>query len=158
MDRGQNMVKIKERKEAKLKMESARSERLKQRRQEYNAKNKEVKQGVREDKRNWMEERAAVAEKATDLGRNKELYKRAETIAGKWKRQEVGVKDKQGVLKTDVQERLQRWVEHFSEILNRDVPINPVEEDGGEELKEIEEIDLGRWRVHEVKSALKMIK
>ena len=35
--------KIKERKEAKLKMESARSERLKQRRrQEYNAKNNEV--------------------------------------------------------------------------------------------------------------------
>ena len=41
MDRGQNMVIIKERKEGKLKMESARSERLKQRRrQEYNVKKK----------------------------------------------------------------------------------------------------------------------
>ena len=36
-------------------------------------------------------------------------------------------------------------MEYFSEILNRDVPMNPVEEDGGEELEEIEEIDLGRW-------------
>ena len=48
-------------------------------------------------------------------------------------------------------------MEHFSEILNRDVPKNPVEEDGGEELKEIEEIDLGRWRVQEVKK-MKMAK
>ena len=36
--------------------------------------------------------------------------------------------------------------------------MNPVEEGGGEELKEIEEIDLGRWRVQEVKSAFKMTK
>ena len=62
-------------------------------------------------------------------GRNKELHNITKTIAGEWKRQEVGVKDKQGVLKTEAQERLQRWVEHFSEMLNRDVPINPVEED-----------------------------
>ena len=27
------------------------------------------------------------------------------------------------------EERLQRWVEHFSETLNRDVPITPLEED-----------------------------
>ena len=60
------------------------------------------------------------------------------------------------VLKTEAQERLQRWVEHFSEILKGYAPINPVEEDGREELKEIEEIGLGRWRVQEVKSALKM--
>ena len=86
-----------------------------------------------------------------------ELCNITETIAGERKRQEVGVKDKQGVLKKEAQERLQRW-EHLSETLNRHVPINPVEEDGGEELKEIEEIDLGRWRVQEVRSALKMTK
>ena len=36
--------------------------------------------------------------------------------------------------------------------------MNPVEEDGEEELEEIEEIDLGRWRIQEVKNALKMTK
>lgn len=42
----------KERKEAKLKLEGARSERLKQRwREEYDAKNNEVKRSVRENKR-----------------------------------------------------------------------------------------------------------
>ena len=68
------------------------------------------------------------------------------------------MKDKQGVIKTEVQERLQRWVEHLSEILNRDVPMNPVEEDGGEELEEIEEIDLRSWQILEVKNALNMTK
>ena len=68
------------------------------------------------------------------------------------------MKDKQGVIKTEAQECLQRWVEHFGEILNRDVPMNPVEEDEGEELEDIEEIDLGRWRIQEVKNALKMTK
>ena len=68
------------------------------------------------------------------------------------------MKDKEGVFGTEARERLQRWVEHLSEILNRGVAINPAEEDGGEELKEIEEIDLGKWEVQEVKSALKMTK
>ncbi|KAL9959458.1 hypothetical protein ACROYT_G032784 [Oculina patagonica] len=148
--------KIKERKEAKLKMEGARSERLKQRRrEEYDAKNKEVKKNAREDKRNWIEKRAAAAEKAAENGRNKELYSITKTIAGERRRQEVGVKDKQGVLKTEMQERLQRWVEHFSEILNRDDPVNPVEEDEIEEPEEIGEIDVGSWRLQEVKDALK---
>ena len=59
--------KTKERKEVKLKLVSARSERLKERRsEEYNAKNKEVKRSAREDKRNWLEKRAAAAEKAAE--------------------------------------------------------------------------------------------
>ena len=41
-----------------------------------------------------------------------------------------------GMLKTESQERLQRWVEHLSEILNRDDPTNPVGEK--EETGELE--------------------
>ena len=42
-----------------------------------------------------------------------------------------------GMLKTESQERLQRWVEHLmSEILNRDDPKNPVGEK--EETGELE--------------------
>ena len=63
--------KVKERKEAKLKLDGARSERLKQRwRGEYNEKNNEVKRSAREDKRNWLEKRAAAAEKAAENGRS----------------------------------------------------------------------------------------
>ena len=48
------------------------------------------------------------------------------------------------MLRTETRERLQRWVEHFSEILNRDDPTNPVKEDKTVESEETEEIDLGR--------------
>ena len=72
-----------------------------------------------------------------ESGRNMELYNITKTLAGKPRRQEVGVKDKQGVINTEAQERLQRWVEHFSEILNRDVPMNPVEEDGEKNWKRL---------------------
>ena len=50
------------------------------------------------------------------------------------------------MLRTETQETLQRWVEHFSEISNRDDPTNPVKEDKIVESEEIEEIDLGRSR------------
>ena len=63
-------------------MEGTRSERLKQRwKEEYNAKNK-LKRSAREDKRNWLEKRAAVAEKAAENGRNKELYNIITSITG----------------------------------------------------------------------------
>ena len=52
-----------------MKLDGARSERLKQRwRGEYNGKNNEVKRSPREDKRNWLEKRAAADEKAAENG------------------------------------------------------------------------------------------
>ena len=62
------------------------------------------------------------------------------------------------MLSTETKERLQREVEHFNKILNRDDPTNPLQEDEIVESEEIEEIDLGRWRLQEVKDALKRTK
>ena len=69
------MGKITERKEAKLKLKGARSERLKQRRrEEYNEKNNVVKWRAGGDKRNWLEKRVEAAEKAAENGRSKRSY------------------------------------------------------------------------------------
>ena len=46
-----------------------------------------------------MEEMAVEAEKGIENGRNKALYNITKTIANEQKRQEGGMKDKQGVLK-----------------------------------------------------------
>ena len=62
------------------------------------------------------------------------------------------------MLRTETIERLQRWVEHFSEIFNRYDPTYPLEEDEIVESEEIEEIDLRRWRLQEFKGALKRTK
>ena len=43
--------------------------------------------------------------------------------------------------KTEIRERLQRWVEHFGEILNRDDTVNPVEEN---EITELEDKEMQR--------------
>ena len=75
MDRKQNIGKDQGEERGKLKLEGARSERLKQRRrEEYNAKNNEEKRSAKEDRRNWLEKRAVAAEKAAENGRSKELY------------------------------------------------------------------------------------
>ena len=75
----------------------------------------------------------------------KKLFGITKSITEEWQRQE-GVKAKQRVLRTETQERLQRWVEHFSEISNRDDPTNPVKEDKIVKSEEIEEIDKERSR------------
>ena len=46
------------------------------------------------------------------------------------------MKDKQGVLRTESQERLQSWIEDLSKMLNTDDPTSPVEEK--EETRELE--------------------
>ena len=135
------MGKISERKEAKLKLESARSEQLKERRsEEYNVKNNKVKWSAGKDKRNWLEKRAAKAEKAVENCSSKELYSITKSITGERQKQEIGVEEKRRVLSTKTRERLQREVEHFNKILKRDDPSNPVVEDETVELGEIEEI------------------
>ena len=63
------------------------------------------------------------------------------------------------MLRTETRERLQKWVEHFySKILNRNDPMNLVEDDEIVESEEIEEIDLGRWQLQEVNHVLKRTK
>ena len=59
-----------------------------------------MKRSAREDKRNWIEKRAAATEKAAENGRNKELYSITKNIAGTRRGQEVDVKDKQRVRNT----------------------------------------------------------
>ena len=102
--------------------------------------NNKVKWSARKDKRNWLQKRAATAEKAVENGSSKELRSITKSITGERQKQEIGVEQKQGVLNTETKERLQRQVEHFNKILNRGEPLNPVVEDETVELGEIEEL------------------
>ena len=85
--RGDTWRRVDARKALKIKLEGARSERLKERLSgEYRSKDREVKRSTREDKRNSMEERAKEAERAAEkYGRSKELYKITKLIIGKSK-------------------------------------------------------------------------
>ena len=67
-----------------------------------------MKQSARGDKGNCFEKRAAAAEEAAENGRNKELYNIITSITVEMRKQEVGVKDKQGGLGPKTRERMQR--------------------------------------------------
>ena len=54
-----------------------------------------MKRSAREDKRNWLEKRAAAAENATESGRNKELYSITRSITGE-RKQETGCQEQTG--------------------------------------------------------------
>ena len=144
-----------ERKKIKGKLENAKSNRIKQRlKVEYTEKDREVKRSAREDKRNWMEKPAEDSEKAAENGRSKKLYTITKMLTGERRRQTVGMKDKQGALKTEKKDRMYRWRKHFSEILNREDPTSPVTvEDVA--VDAIKYTDIGPWTDSEVRLALK---
>lgn len=79
-----------------------------------------------------MQEKAVDAEKEVENGRSKELYSISK------------MQDKQCVLRTKLKDRMERWKEHFSEILNRQDPIDPITEDDIEHIDGLEDIDTGR--------------
>ena len=55
-----------------------------------------MKRSAREDKRNWLEKRAAAAENATESGRNKELCSITRSITGERRKQETGCQEQTG--------------------------------------------------------------
>jgi hypothetical protein len=55
-------------------------------------------------------------------------------------------------------EKLDRWVEHFSEVLNSGHPTNPIEPHDTKQVEELGEIDCGVISAAEVKLAIKITK
>ena len=148
---------IEERKGIKTKINSTRSERIiKRRKEEYKEKDKEVKRSVREDKRKWMSEKAEIAQRAAENGRQKEVYSVVKQLTGTFNRQAVAVKSKTGEVLKSKEARLLRSKEHFEEVLNRETPEDPPQDDG----EEREELDISEEvpNIQEVKSAIRTLR
>ena len=117
---------IDDRKETKIRIDSTRSERIKNRmKEEYKEKDREVKRNVREDKRRWMAEKAQRAQAEEENDRQKELYSIVKQLTGHNDRQVTAVKSKDGQLLKNMEVRKKRWKEHFQEVLNREAPEEP---------------------------------
>ena len=118
---------VDQRKAIKKKLISARSERLKQRWQdEYRQKDREVERQVRVDKRRWTEEIAKEAENAANQRHMKTLYTLTKVLSNERPRQSAAVINKTGKILNDRESEIRQWLEHFSEVLNRENPSNPV--------------------------------
>ncbi|KAI0231355.1 hypothetical protein LSAT2_018282 [Lamellibrachia satsuma] len=91
---------------------------------EYTAANKEVKKSVKTDKRNFVEGLAQEAEKAAANRSMKPRYNTTRTLAGEFKKSERPIKDKKGSVLMGADKQLNRWAEHFEELLKRPAPQN----------------------------------
>lgn len=84
-----------------------------------------MKRSIRADKRGYIDNLARQAKETAAQGNMKGLYDITRKLAGRYQQTDKPVKDKLGEPLTMVQEQLNRWTEHFSELLNRPAPEDP---------------------------------
>ena len=73
-------------------------------------------------KRSHIDNLAKHAELAAAQGNMRELYNTTKKLSARYQLADKPIKDKEGKTLTSAEERLKRWVEHFSELLNRPAP------------------------------------
>ncbi len=121
------MGKIEERKQKKGAINNSRTRAAKAKAQvEYTEAHRAVKKSIRKDKKDCINGLAAEAEQAAHNGNMKQLYD--------YSKPERPVKDKEGKTISVLAQQMNRWSEHFEELLNRPAPpnppdINPADED-----------------------------
>ena len=114
---------IEERKKLKNKIDSTRSERIKDRlREQYRTKDKEIKKSLRRDKRSWVNSIAQEAESAASQGQMKGVYDATRKLCNEGPRKVGTIKNKEGKVITKEDDIKERWREHFTEVLNRPNP------------------------------------
>lgn len=90
--------------------------------EKYTKTNREVKRSIKADKRKYIDDLAREAEEAAAKGNLKDLYDNTRKLTGKYQQTNKPIKDKAGRLLGNAQEQMQRWAEHFKDLLNRPVP------------------------------------
>ena len=128
--------KVEERRKCKEKVLKATTrQQTKQAQNIYQDKDKEVKKGCKQDKRNYVDHLAEEAETACSKGDIKTLYNITRQLSGRTSKSNTHVKDKNGNIITKLEEQLKRWREHFQEVLNRPPPTDPPNIEKGRVLK-----------------------
>ena len=88
----------------------------------YKEANKLVKKSIRKDKRDYINNLAAEAEIAAKKNNTKEVYDITRKLTGNKTNSSTQIRNTAGELLTSFEEQQERWVEHFSNLLNRPPP------------------------------------
>ena len=88
----------------------------------YNDLAKVVKQSLQQIKREWANDIASEAENAYKKGNMRGVYDSTKRLCNSQQKSMDAVKDKKGRLITTEREVMERWKEHFQEVLNRPEP------------------------------------
>ena len=93
--------------------------------EQYRTAAKDVKRALKQDKEEYTNRMAQRAEEAAAGGHMRILYQTTKTLAGKFGKPEVPVKDQDGRTIFGKEAQAKRWVEHFNSLLNRPPPSDP---------------------------------
>ncbi|VDP77230.1 unnamed protein product [Schistosoma mattheei] len=85
--------------------------------------NKQVTKSIRADKQKYVEDLAKTAEQAATEG-NIKLYDTKKKRAEKCSKPQRLIKGKEGKTITVIQEKRNRWVGHYEELVNRPAPLD----------------------------------
>lgn len=91
-------------------------------REEYQAKDKEVKKQLRRDRRTWDDQIASDAAKAVKLGNIKAVFDDTRQLCNKPNHRTGAVRSKEGILLKQMEKARERWKEFFNKVLKRTAP------------------------------------
>ena len=118
--------KLETRRERKTVLNKSRTRAAKARAQEERtAEDWEVKRSIKKDKRDYIDDLTRQAETAAGQGNLSDLYLVTKKMTGKFQQTDKPVIDKNGNPLTTTKEQLERWAEHFRELLNHPTPVSP---------------------------------
>ena len=104
-------------------MLNAKSARIKKRFEaDFKEEAREAKRSLQQDRRRWADSLASAAETAFQKGNMKDVYASTKKLCNSQPRKMDIIKDKGGKLLTTERETMERWKEHFTEVLNRPEP------------------------------------
>ena len=148
---------IEERMKLKKAMLDSKSSRLKERAAaQYRDKNKQVKRSARNDKRQYVEQLAEKAERAAEQKDMRTVYQITRKLQGNHgNTQDLPLKAVDGSTITEEKAKLQRWGEHFNEILNRTDP--SILANIPEAVEDLD-INMGPITLQEVTEAIRKLK
>ena len=118
---------------------------------------KEVRKALRADKRAWLERKGQEVQSCADRGNLKEVFGASQQICRNWSPQLTKLVSSTGVNLRTKEERLERWTEHFSQLLNPSTSSCSTRLDP-EEAAESLSIDLSPIRFEEVLEAVRRLK
>ena len=118
---------------------------------------KEFRKALRADKRAWLERKGQEVQSFADRGNLKEVFGASQQICRNWSPQLTKLVSSTGVNLRTKEERLERWTEHFSQLLNPSTSSCSTRLDP-EEAAESLSIDLSPIRFEEVLEAVRRLK
>ena len=118
---------------------------------------KEVRKALRADKRAWLERKGQEVQSFADRGNLKEVFGASQQICRNWSPQLTKLVSSTGVNLRTKEERLERWTEHISQLLNPSTSSCSTRLDP-EEAAESLSIDLSPIRFEEVLEAVRRLK